>query len=82
MRIECVKGWNGGLPQRFYAQFENGLEQRESTKPSWDIEINRLGKLLLSARNAKGESEAYVMNELPSRAVAKSTGNYSCYLRA
>ena len=72
IRISCVEGYDGGLPQRFVAVAD---ERRwESSSPYWEIEIHKPTTVSLYAVNAKGSSEPIVMEGIAFKDMAKFTG--------
>lgn len=72
IRISCVEGSDGGLPQKFVAVLD---EQRwESSSPYWEIEIHKPATVALYALNAKGASEPIIMEGIAFKDVAKFTG--------
>ncbi|XP_020291370.1 nephrin-like isoform X2 [Pseudomyrmex gracilis] len=71
VRISCVEGYDGGLPQKFVAIV--GKRRLESSIPSWEFPLLKPAKVALYAVNAKGSSEPYAI-EVASKGVAKFTG--------
>ncbi|XP_031784621.1 uncharacterized protein LOC100120012 isoform X4 [Nasonia vitripennis] len=72
IRISCVEGFDGGLPQKFVAVAD---EQRfESSSPYWEIEIHKPTTVSLYAVNAKGSSEPIIMEGIAFKDMAKFTG--------
>lgn len=73
VRISCVEGYDGGLPQKFVAIV--GKRRLESSIPSWEFPLLKPAKVALYAVNAKGSSEPYAI-EVASKGVAKFTGKF------
>lgn len=72
IRISCIEGLDGGLPQKFVAAVN---EQRwESDTPYWEIEIHKPTAVSLYAVNAKGSSDPVVLDVVAFKDVAKFTG--------
>ncbi|XP_011697156.1 PREDICTED: sialoadhesin-like [Wasmannia auropunctata] len=71
VRISCVEGYDGGLPQKFVAIV--GKRRLESSLPFWEFQMLRPAKVALYAVNAKGSSEPYAI-EVVLKGVAKFTG--------
>ncbi|KAL6445264.1 hypothetical protein ACFW04_002253 [Cataglyphis niger] len=71
VRISCVEGYDGGLPQKFVAIV--GKHRLESSSPSWQFQMLKPAKVALYAVNAKGSSEPYAI-EVVLKGVAKFTG--------
>ncbi|XP_058801880.1 nephrin-like isoform X2 [Phymastichus coffea] len=72
IRISCVEGFDGGLPQKFVAVAD---ERRwESSTPYWEIEIHKPTTVSLYAVNAKGSSDPIIMEGIAFKDVAKFTG--------
>ncbi|KAL6256349.1 hypothetical protein P5V15_012466 [Pogonomyrmex californicus] len=71
VRISCVEGYDGGLPQKFVAIV--GKRRLESSIPSWEFQMLKPAKVALYAVNAKGSSDPYAI-EVVLKGVAKFTG--------
>ncbi|XP_012060718.1 PREDICTED: protein turtle-like [Atta cephalotes] len=71
VRISCVEGYDGGLPQKFVAIV--GKRRLESSLPFWEFQMLKPAKVALYAVNAKGSSEPYAI-EVVLKGVAKFTG--------
>ncbi|XP_039315150.1 basement membrane-specific heparan sulfate proteoglycan core protein isoform X3 [Solenopsis invicta] len=71
VRISCVEGYDGGLPQKFVAMV--GKRRLESSLPFWEFPMLKPAKVALYAVNAKGSSEPYNI-EVVLKGVAKFTG--------
>ncbi|EFN61564.1 hypothetical protein EAG_02621 [Camponotus floridanus] len=71
VRISCVAGYDGGLPQKFVAIV--GKRRLESPSPYWEFQMLKPAKVALYAVNAKGSSEPHVI-EVVLKGVAKFTG--------
>ncbi|XP_071650534.1 nephrin [Temnothorax longispinosus] len=71
VRISCVEGYDGGLPQKFVAIV--GKRRLESSHPFWEFQMLKPAKVALYAVNAKGSSEPYAI-EVVLKGVAKFTG--------
>lgn len=74
VRISCVEGYDGGLPQKFVAIV--GKRRLESSHPFWEFQMLKPAKVALYAVNAKGSSEPYSI-EVVLKGVAKFTGKFS-----
>lgn len=72
IRISCVEGFDGGLPQKFVAVM--GDHQWDSPSPYWELEIRNPTTVALYAVNVKGYSDPVVMDGVASKGVAKFTG--------
>ncbi|KAH0955172.1 hypothetical protein HN011_009771, partial [Eciton burchellii] len=71
VRISCVEGYDGGLPQKFVAIVDK--RRLESLSPYWEFQLLKSAKVALYAVNAKGSSEPYAI-EVALKGVAKFTG--------
>ncbi|XP_014485877.1 PREDICTED: nephrin-like isoform X2 [Dinoponera quadriceps] len=71
VRISCVEGYDGGLPQKFVAFVDK--RRLESPSPYWEFELSKPTKITLYAVNAKGSSEPFTI-AVPLKGVAKFTG--------
>nr|XP_012222068.1 PREDICTED: hemicentin-1-like isoform X2 [Linepithema humile] len=71
VRISCVEGYDGGLPQKFVAMV--GKRRLESPSPYWEFQLFKSAKVALYAVNEKGSSEPYAI-EVALKGVAKYTG--------
>lgn len=74
VRISCVEGYDGGLPQKFVAIVDK--RRLESAHPFWEFQMLKSTKVALYAVNAKGSSEPYAI-EVVLKGVAKFTGKFS-----
>ncbi|XP_015109252.1 hemicentin-1 isoform X1 [Diachasma alloeum] len=72
VRISCIEGFDGGMPQKFVAVIND--QQFESTRPSWELAIRKPTRVLLYAVNGKGSSDPVIMNDIFLKGVAKFTG--------
>jgi len=73
VRISCVEGYDGGLPQKFVAIVDK--RRLESLSPYWEFQLLKSAKVALYAVNAKGSSEPYAI-EVALKGVAKFTGKF------
>lgn len=73
VRISCVEGYDGGLPQKFVAIV--GKRRLESPSPYWEFELSKPTKIALYAVNAKGSSEPFTI-VVALKGVAKFTGKF------
>ncbi|KAG7204097.1 hypothetical protein KM043_001946 [Ampulex compressa] len=72
IRISCVEGYDGGLPQKFVAIVDK--QRLESASPYWELELHKPTTVTLYAVNVKGSSEPVVMEGIALKGVAKYTG--------
>ncbi|KAJ8674510.1 hypothetical protein QAD02_005772 [Eretmocerus hayati] len=72
IRISCVEGFDGGLPQKFVAVLDE--QRHESHTPNWEIQIHKPSTVTLYAVNAKGSSDPVVIEGIAFKDVAKFTG--------
>lgn len=77
IRISCVEGFDGGLPQKFVAVIDD--QRWEAISPSWELEIRKPTTVTLYAVNIKGTSEPVIMHDIALKGVAKFTGNYKIF---
>ncbi|KAI4492963.1 hypothetical protein M0802_009800 [Mischocyttarus mexicanus] len=75
IRISCVEGYDGGLPQKFIAIVEK--ERFESLSPYWELQLHKPTTVRLYAVNVKGSSDPVIMEEVALKGVAKFTGSES-----
>lgn len=73
VKISCVEGYDGGLPQKFVAMV--GKRHLESSNPYWEFQLLKPAKVALYAVNAKGFSKPYAI-EVALKGVAKFTGKF------
>ncbi|CAL7951233.1 unnamed protein product [Xylocopa violacea] len=72
IRISCVEGYDGGLPQRFVAEVND--QRLESANPYWELELREPTTVALYAVNIKGSSDPVIMEGEALKGVAKFTG--------
>ncbi|XP_076758356.1 nephrin isoform X2 [Xylocopa sonorina] len=72
IRISCVEGYDGGLPQRFVAEVND--QRVESANPFWELELREPTTVALYAVNIKGSSDPVIMEGEALKGVAKFTG--------
>ncbi|XP_066589277.1 B-cell receptor CD22-like isoform X2 [Prorops nasuta] len=72
VRISCVEGYDGGLPQKFVAIVDK--QRLESANPYWELELHKPTTVTLYAVNMKGSSDPVVMEGVSLKGVAKFTG--------
>ncbi|KAK0082096.1 hypothetical protein PV325_011055 [Microctonus aethiopoides] len=72
IRISCIQGFDGGLPQKFVAVVDD--KHWESTSPYWELEIRKPTTVSLYAVNIKGSSDPVIMHDIALKGVAKFTG--------
>lgn len=74
VRISCVEGYDGGLPQKFVAMVDK--RRLESPSPYWEFQLLiKSAKVALYAVNEKGSSEPYAI-DVALKGVAKFTGKF------
>ncbi|XP_076234182.1 fasciclin-2 isoform X4 [Calliopsis andreniformis] len=71
IRISCVEGYDGGLPQKFVAIVDK--QRLESTNPYWELELHKPTTVALYAVNVKGSSDPVIMEGVAQKGVAKYT---------
>ncbi|XP_066589298.1 kin of IRRE-like protein 2 isoform X5 [Prorops nasuta] len=71
VRISCVEGYDGGLPQKFVAIVDK--QRLESANPYWELELHKPTTVTLYAVNMKGSSDPVVMEGVSLKGVAKFT---------
>lgn len=72
IRISCVEGYDGGLPQKFVAIVDK--QRLESSNPYWELELRKPATVALYAVNVKGSSDPVIMEGEALKGVAKFTG--------
>ncbi|KAF3429208.1 hypothetical protein E2986_11931 [Frieseomelitta varia] len=72
IRISCVEGYDGGLPQKFVAIVDK--QRVESANPYWELELRKPTTVALYAVNMKGSSDPVIMEGEALKGVAKFTG--------
>ncbi|XP_061931269.1 hemicentin-1-like isoform X8 [Apis cerana] len=72
IRISCVEGYDGGLPQKFVAIVDK--QRLESSNPYWELELRKPATVALYAVNMKGSSDPVIMEGEALKGVAKFTG--------
>ncbi|KOC63271.1 Nephrin [Habropoda laboriosa] len=72
IRISCVEGYDGGLPQKFVAIVDK--QRLESENPYWELELHKPTTVALYAVNMKGSSDPVIMEGEALKGVAKFTG--------
>lgn len=72
IKISCVEGYDGGLPQKFIAIVDK--QRVESMYPIWELELHKPTTVALYAVNAKGSSDPFIMEGVTLKGVAKYTG--------
>ncbi|KAK2575511.1 hypothetical protein KPH14_011232 [Odynerus spinipes] len=72
IRISCVEGYDGGLPQKFVAIVDK--QRLESTNPYWELQLRKPTTVALYAVNVKGSSDPVIMEGVALKGVAKFTG--------
>ncbi|XP_043272442.1 hemicentin-2-like [Venturia canescens] len=72
IRISCVEGFDGGLPQKFVAVMNE--HRWESSTPYWELEIRNPTSVALYAVNSKGSSIPVTIDGRAFKGVAKFTG--------
>ncbi|XP_003707375.2 nephrin isoform X2 [Megachile rotundata] len=72
IRISCVEGYDGGLPQKFVAIVDK--QRLESANPYWELELRKPTTVALYAVNMKGSSDPVIMEGEALKGVAKFTG--------
>ncbi|XP_012345522.1 hemicentin-1-like [Apis florea] len=72
IRISCVEGYDGGLPQKFVAIVDK--QRLESSNPYWELELRKPMTVALYAVNVKGSSDPVIMEGEALKGVAKFTG--------
>ncbi|XP_017883613.1 nephrin-like isoform X2 [Ceratina calcarata] len=72
IRISCVEGYDGGLPQKFVAKVDK--QWLESANPYWELELRKPTTVALYAFNGKGLSDPVIMEGEALKGVAKFTG--------
>lgn len=72
IRISCVEGYDGGLPQKFVAIVDK--QRLESSNPYWELELRKPATVALYAVNVKGSSDPIIMEGEALKGVAKFTG--------
>ncbi|XP_033218241.1 nephrin-like [Belonocnema kinseyi] len=75
IRISCIEGFNGGLPQKFVAV--SGSQQWESDNPYWELDlgIHKPATIAIYAVNGKGYSEPVIIDDNSFKGMAKFTGS-------
>ncbi|XP_020708442.2 hemicentin-2-like isoform X2 [Athalia rosae] len=69
IRIACIEGFDGGLPQKFVAI--SGDQRWESASPHWEMELQKpSGTVSLYAVNAKGSSDPVVIDNVALKSIA------------
>lgn len=89
--MECVAGYDGGLPQRFVLEaYESGTMRlrlnMSSDSPLFRLDLNDLLPaktptlhILLYAENQKGRSDVAVLEDIALKDAEKRTGNTVTY---
>ncbi|XP_012275792.1 hemicentin-1 [Orussus abietinus] len=72
VRISCIEGFDGGLPQKFVAMVDK--QRWESAYPYWEIELVKPSRVALYAVNVKGSSDPVFMDGIALKGVEKFTG--------
>ncbi|KAL2714019.1 nephrin-like [Vespula squamosa] len=72
IKISCVEGYDGGLPQKFVAIVDK--ERFESLNPFWELKLRKPTTVALYAVNVKGSSDPVIMEGVALKGVAKYTG--------
>ncbi|XP_024935855.1 nephrin isoform X1 [Cephus cinctus] len=72
IRISCIEGFDGGLPQKFVAMVDK--QRWESPYPYWELELHEPTSVALYAVNVKGSSDPVIMDGIALKGVAKFTG--------
>ncbi|XP_057337147.1 hemicentin-2-like isoform X1 [Microplitis mediator] len=73
IRISCIEGFDGGLPQKFVAVMDD--RRWESMSPNWVLEIYKPTTVALYAVNIKGSSDPVILDDIGLKGVAKFTGD-------
>ncbi|XP_046489857.1 nephrin isoform X1 [Neodiprion pinetum] len=69
IRISCIEGFDGGLPQKFVAVSSD--QRWESAFPYWELDLRKPTEAVsLYAVNAKGSSDPVVMDNVALRSIA------------
>ncbi|KAF7391114.1 hypothetical protein HZH66_009594 [Vespula vulgaris] len=72
IKISCVEGYDGGLPQKFVAIVDK--QRFESLNPFWELKLHKPTTVALYAVNVKGSSDPVIMEGVALKGVAKYTG--------
>nr|XP_034177906.1 hemicentin-1-like isoform X1 [Osmia lignaria] len=71
IKISCIEGYDGGLPQKFVAIVDK--QRLESANPYWELELRKPTTVALYAVNMKGSSDPVIMEGEALKGVAKFT---------
>lgn len=91
LEVECVAGYDGGLPQRFVLEAYESRTMRLRLNMSSDLPLFRLDlndllpantptlHIVLYATNQKGRSDVAVLEDIALKDAEKRTGNNVAY---